>query len=149
MATGDLSAWLGRTVFFNGLDPDDVGRLAAIAREVTLQPNDVLFEQGDELDGLYVIAAGIIRVYLTAEDGREATINLLEDGEVIGEMSLLDGLAAERRRGGSDHDQAHLHPARTVHAASRHLDQARPPDHPDALRAAARRQRAGRPGDLP
>jgi CRP-like cAMP-binding protein len=39
-----------------------------------------------------VIAVGIIRVYLTAEDGREATINLLEDGEVIGEMSLLDGL---------------------------------------------------------
>jgi CRP-like cAMP-binding protein len=93
MASGDLSAWLGRTVFFNGLDPDDVARLAGIAREVTLQTNHVLFEQGDESDGLYVIVSGILRVYLTAEDGREATINLLEDGEVIGEMSLLDGLA--------------------------------------------------------
>jgi CRP-like cAMP-binding protein len=93
MSTADLSAWLRRSVFFNGLDHDDVARLAGIAREVNLQPNQVLFEQDDESDGLYVIVTGILRVYLTAEDGREATINLLEDGEVIGEMSLLDGLA--------------------------------------------------------
>jgi CRP-like cAMP-binding protein len=93
MTSGDHSAWLGRTVFFNGLAAEDVARLASIAREVNLQPNEVLFQQDDESDGLYVIVNGILRVYLTAEDGREATINLLEDGEVIGEMSLLDGLA--------------------------------------------------------
>jgi CRP-like cAMP-binding protein len=31
-------------------------------------------------------------IALTADDGREATISLLEDGEMIGEISLLDGL---------------------------------------------------------
>ena len=92
MNTRELAAWLGRTLLFDGLDAADLERLAAIVRETTLGPNNTLFDQGDEPDGLYFIVAGIIRIYLTAEDGREATINLLEDGEVIGEIALLDGL---------------------------------------------------------
>jgi CRP-like cAMP-binding protein len=92
MTAAALSAWLGRTLLFGGIEPDDLDRLAGIARETMLQQGDILFEQGDESDGLYVILTGLVRVYLTTEDGREVTISLLEDGEVIGEMSLLDGL---------------------------------------------------------
>jgi CRP-like cAMP-binding protein len=93
MTASDLSAWLGRTLIFGGLEPDDLDRLASIARESTLQQGDILFEQGDDSDGLYLIVSGLVRIYLTTEDGREVTISLLEDGEVIGEMSLLDGLS--------------------------------------------------------
>ena len=89
---GDLSATISKTMLFSGLDPDDLRRLAGIARESTLSAGQNLFEQGDESDGLYIVVTGILRIYLTAEDTREATINLLEDGEVIGEMGLLDGL---------------------------------------------------------
>ncbi|KAB2873493.1 MAG: Crp/Fnr family transcriptional regulator [Bauldia sp.] len=92
MATSDLAAVLGRAMLFSGLDPDDMRRLAGIARETTLAPNQTLFEQGDESDGLYLIVSGIVRIFLQADDTREATINLLEDGEIIGEMALLDGL---------------------------------------------------------
>ncbi len=92
MSVSDLKAWLGRTMLFDGLEADDLSRIAGIARETVLHTEETLFEQGDESDGLYFIVSGILRVYLTAEDGREATINLLEDGEVIGEIALLDGL---------------------------------------------------------
>jgi CRP-like cAMP-binding protein len=92
MAVAELSAFLGKSVVFNGLDPEDLRRLAAIGRDMTLQPGAVLFEQGEESDGLYIVAEGIIRIYLTAGDGREATISLLEEGEMIGEIALLDGL---------------------------------------------------------
>jgi CRP-like cAMP-binding protein len=79
-------------VVFNGLDEGELRRLAGITREVTLAPDEVLFEQGEESDGLYIVINGIVRIYLTADDGREATISLLEDGEMIGEIALLDGL---------------------------------------------------------
>ena len=92
MAMESLTAQLGRTVLFNGLDEGDLRRLAGISRERTLEAGAVLFEQGDESDGLYVVASGIVRIYLTADDGREATVFLSEEGEVIGEMALLDGL---------------------------------------------------------
>jgi CRP-like cAMP-binding protein len=90
--TADLAAWLGRTLLFDGLDHHELSRLAGIARETMLQTGEALFDQGDESDGLYLIVSGLVRIYLTADDSREATINLLEDGEVIGEMALLDGL---------------------------------------------------------
>lgn len=92
MSINELATFLGKSVVFNGLDVEDLRRLAAIAREVTLPASSVLFEQGEESDGLYIVASGIVRIYLTAEDGREATISLLEDGELIGEIALLDGL---------------------------------------------------------
>ena len=92
MAVPELAAWLGRSVVFNGLDEAELKRLAGITREVSLAPGDVLFEQGEESDGLYIVITGIVRIYLTAGDGREATISLLEDGEMIGEIALLDGL---------------------------------------------------------
>jgi len=92
MAVSDLSAHIERAVLFDGLDADDLKRLAGIARQTVLSTGDTLFDQGDESDGLYVIVEGILRIFLTADDSREATINLLEDGEVIGEISLLDGL---------------------------------------------------------
>lgn len=92
MSVSDLSATLARSVLFSGLEPDALRRLASIARVVDLPLGSILFDQGDESDGLYIVASGIIRIYLTAGDGREATINLLEEGETIGEIAILDGL---------------------------------------------------------
>jgi CRP-like cAMP-binding protein len=92
MSAMDLAAWLGKSVVFRDLEESELRRLAGIARETTLVPGEVLFEQGEESDGLYIVITGIVRIYLTAHDGREATISLLEDGEMIGEISLRDGL---------------------------------------------------------
>lgn len=92
MQTSEIVSWLSRTSFFNGLDADELTRLAQIARVSTLAPEAVLFSQGDDSDGLYCVASGIVRIFLTAEDSRELTIQLFEEGEVIGEIALIDGL---------------------------------------------------------
>ncbi len=92
MASADLMKRLARTVLFNGLEERDLRRLAEIARRVELAEGEVLFQQGDESDGLYVVTSGIVRIFITADDGREATVSLSEEGDVIGEMALLDGL---------------------------------------------------------
>jgi len=90
--TSEIVSWLSRTSFFNGLDADELTRLAQISRVSTLAPESLLFSQGDESDGLYCVTSGIVRIFLTAEDSRELTIQLFEEGEVIGEISLIDGL---------------------------------------------------------
>ena len=92
MQAAEIVSWLSRTSFFNGLDNDDLMRLAQIARVSTLAPETLLFSQGDESDGLYCVTNGIVRIFLTAEDSRELTIQLFEEGEVIGEIALIDGL---------------------------------------------------------
>jgi CRP-like cAMP-binding protein len=92
MSVAEIVAALARTVLFHGLSDSELKRLAAIARMTALPAGTILFNQGDGSDGLYVITSGIVRIYLTSSDGREATISLAEQGDVIGEMALLDGL---------------------------------------------------------
>src|SRR5262249_46298715 len=52
---------------------------------------DPIIAQGDEADGLYVLASGSARVLMTGEDGTEATLSHLSPGATFGESALLDG----------------------------------------------------------
>jgi CRP-like cAMP-binding protein len=92
MQANEVVTALERTLIFNGVERSDLDQLARIARISAVPAGHVFFNQGDESDGLYCIVSGIVRILLTAEDGRELTVNLLEDGEVIGEIALIDGL---------------------------------------------------------
>lgn len=51
---------------------------------------DILFREGDESDSLLVLVAGQLKVYSIGSNGREVVYNVLEPGEMLGEM-LLDG----------------------------------------------------------
>lgn len=53
--------------------------------------DEVLFHEGDASDGLYLLLSGRLKVYATASDGREVIYNVLEPGELLGELSLDGG----------------------------------------------------------
>ena len=60
-------------------------------RPLDLQAGEVLFRQGEEADGLYVVAAGSVGVYSRLPGGREVEVAVLGEGEVVGELALVDG----------------------------------------------------------
>lgn len=60
---------------------------------VNLKSDEVLFYQGDPGDSLYVLTAGVLGVRRRHEDGREAVIDKLAPGAIVGEMALLSGQA--------------------------------------------------------
>ena len=92
MQTSEKRTWLAGSGMFGGLDGGTLDRVADAARVVDFDDGTTLFHQGDEANGLYCVAAGLVRIYLAHDDGRELTLNLLEKGDVIGEIALLDGL---------------------------------------------------------
>ena len=51
---------------------------------------EVLFQEGDASDALYVLLKGQLKVYSLKGDGREVVYNILEAGEILGEL-FLDG----------------------------------------------------------
>lgn len=57
----------------------------------TLAKNQVLFQKGDEGDGLYLIKSGSIQISSMSSGGKEASFNVLSSGAVFGEIALLDG----------------------------------------------------------
>jgi signal transduction histidine kinase/predicted CoA-binding protein len=86
MATFDF---LKKVPFFADLPDADLDRLCAMIFEAKLAPDDVLFEEGEIGDKAYVIMAGEIDI-LKESGGRPVLLATRTEGEVIGEMSLLD-----------------------------------------------------------
>lgn len=58
---------------------------------VELEANQVLFEQSDEGDDVYVLVAGMLGVRIRHEDGSETEIDRLAPGAIVGEMAFLSG----------------------------------------------------------
>jgi EAL domain-containing protein (putative c-di-GMP-specific phosphodiesterase class I) len=57
----------------------------------TLLPGTTIFKQGDDGDCAYLIESGEVQVTLN-QDGEDIPIALLGPGDILGEMSVIDGL---------------------------------------------------------
>jgi CRP/FNR family transcriptional regulator len=79
-----------RVSLFSTLDEAHVRRLGVLLRERRFRKGEVIFNQGDVGDSLYVIVSGRVRIYLASPDGREVTIRILEQDTSFGELAVLD-----------------------------------------------------------
>ncbi len=66
---------------------DDSGQLQV----VDLHEGEILFEQGDEAQSMFVVKAGMLGVRVRHADGRESNIARIAPGAIVGEMALLSG----------------------------------------------------------
>ncbi len=73
------------------IDPGDLDALLARARSRRLDDGTLLFQKSDPGDSLYVIQKGGIKIFALSNTGREILFNVLAEGEVFGEIALLDG----------------------------------------------------------
>jgi len=92
MLTGrPLVASLARIPFFSGLDMAALERVAASTRTRRFRRGEVIFHAGDPGDALFVIVSGEVKIAVPSESGEEAILTTLHDGDVFGELALLDG----------------------------------------------------------
>ncbi|MBN2116001.1 MAG: SpoIIE family protein phosphatase [Anaerolineales bacterium] len=94
---------LARIPFFTALPPDELDRLVAELDVVRLAAGDILFHEGDPGEHLYVVVSGELEILMGPGTNDELILNVLQEGEYLGEMSLIqpDGLrtAGARARG--------------------------------------------------
>lgn len=81
---------LRRVDLFEHLDEDTLISLSESAEQVRLKRGDVLFNEGDTPNDLYVTVAGRIAMVNRSIDGRESVVALMEEGDLFGEMPLFD-----------------------------------------------------------
>jgi signal transduction histidine kinase len=74
---------------FADLSEEDLERLYQMAKAISIQPGELVFEEGSPGDALYVILDGELEV--TKRQGRQdVVLAVRRAGEFIGEMSLLE-----------------------------------------------------------
>jgi CRP-like cAMP-binding protein len=86
----DKGAALGRTELFRGLDEEALSVLAERAVPRRLERNELLFIEGDEAEGLYVIVEGAVRAFRVGTDGREQVIHIERAPATIAEVPVFD-----------------------------------------------------------
>jgi hypothetical protein len=83
--------FLRRVPLLADLSPSDLQRVAALATEHHVEMNEVVFEQGDDGDEMYIIVHGEVKVMIRQDDGPEKEVARRKPGDVVGEMSIISG----------------------------------------------------------
>lgn len=73
------------------MTPEQRQALAAVMTLRDLGPGEVLVREGDSDEHLYVVTSGGIAVVKAAGTDNEVTLSVLRPGDVVGELSFLDG----------------------------------------------------------
>jgi CRP-like cAMP-binding protein len=79
------------TDFLHTLTPAEADALEAMGEPGSYAAGEVIFEQGGTADCVFVLRAGRVRVSATAGDGAEVVLAERGPGELLGELSGIDG----------------------------------------------------------
>jgi CRP/FNR family transcriptional regulator, cyclic AMP receptor protein len=82
---------LDKSQLLAGLEAADLDAVLSRAVVRRAARNAVVVRRGDPTAGLIIIVSGRVRIGVTSETGKELTLAVLGPGEMLGEMSLLDG----------------------------------------------------------
>ncbi|HVB28936.1 MAG TPA: Crp/Fnr family transcriptional regulator [Terriglobia bacterium] len=91
MTSLDAIATLRRVPFFAVLGEEDLRRLAGHCVIRHLQKEELLFAEGDNCEGMYVVQSGAIKVFKMADTGREQVLVIERAGSTVGELPVFDG----------------------------------------------------------
>ncbi len=80
---------LNKLALFRNLSAEEVAQVIRVAIEKHYSKGETVFLEGDESDGLYIVVSGLIKIIKLHGDGREKTLYLIREGDVIGEMTIV------------------------------------------------------------
>jgi CRP-like cAMP-binding protein len=76
---------------FAALTRPELEKLAERSIERCCESGQTLFLRGDPGSGMFLLIEGQIRISVASAEGREVMLTVLGPGEVLGELSILDG----------------------------------------------------------
>jgi CRP-like cAMP-binding protein len=80
---------LARIPLFSDLPETELDILIETLKVVELQPRDILFQEGETGEHFYVVADGKLEILRAAGTSDELLLNIIGQGEYLGEMSLI------------------------------------------------------------
>jgi uncharacterized membrane protein len=85
------ATWLKDIQLFAPMDDNERAAIAAIMEEVPFKAGQQLFHERDQGGICYVIRSGRVELSVVDENNEKLIVDVLEPGELCGELSLLDG----------------------------------------------------------
>lgn len=74
---------------FSGLAEKETKKISVSSKLFNFQKGEIIFSQGDEAKGFYIIANGIVKIYQLSKAGNENLLHIFEKGESFGEAAAF------------------------------------------------------------
>ncbi len=93
MTTPQLKSFVSEHLLLGQLDARELDKLMPFIVVERFRANEVVFHKGEPGHSLMIIMSGRVKVSSSLPDGREVVLAVLERGEVIGEMAIIEDKA--------------------------------------------------------
>jgi len=77
--------------FFENLDEEALQLIRPTARRVHQPKNTVVFNEGEECRGFYIVESGAVKLYKESMDAKEHVLHIATPGDCFGEAALFLG----------------------------------------------------------
>lgn len=91
MKQTDVLSFLDNVPLFKGLPGDQLEKLARVAGSRNVKRGELVFSEGDEANGFYVVVRGRVKVYKVSPEGKEQVLHIMEFPEPFGEVPVFAG----------------------------------------------------------
>ena len=89
-ATPNKLWYLKHIRLFDGISPSEMQEMEKITRMEEVKKRQPLYLPGDPSRNVYLLKQGRVKIANTAPSGKEVTFEILEPGEIFGELDVLE-----------------------------------------------------------
>jgi len=81
---------LKKVPLFSKIGDKQLEKIAEISYLKKYKKDEDIFSEGEVGDALYILVSGVVKVFRRSSDGRLKTLALMEKGDFLGEMAILE-----------------------------------------------------------
>lgn len=89
----EILSVLSKTPLFKGLPEDQLQEIAQIALERLFKKGKIIFSEGDDGKGFFIVIRGKIKIFKVSSEGKEHILHIFGPGEPFGEVPVFSGQA--------------------------------------------------------
>ncbi|MEY4085229.1 MAG: hypothetical protein RL074_1016 [Bacteroidota bacterium] len=71
------------------LNKDELVKLSECKESYTIKKGDVIFEEGETINGIYCIKDGVCKLSKLSANGKDHIVKLIKKGELLGQRSII------------------------------------------------------------
>ncbi len=88
-----MIATISKAVLFNGLPETHIEQVAQIALKQSFSKGELIFSEGDDGNGFFLVVDGLVKIFKLSLDGKEQILHIFGPGEPFGEVPVFSGRA--------------------------------------------------------
>jgi CRP/FNR family transcriptional regulator len=87
----DIVEHISSIPLFEGLPKTQLEDISMIVDDQKVKRGEIIFSEGDEGTGFYVVISGRVKIFKVSWEGKEQTLHIFGPGEPFGEVPVFEG----------------------------------------------------------